>query len=285
MAVYTTELIEKIQEDRLKGLLHDKRIFYRNQDGLRNSNIFFNVTQEERIEFARCYADPIYFIETYCYIKTPDGYKHVNLYDYQKDIIEKYQNNRFNIIKNSRQTGLTTIISLLSLWVAMFRYKRNILIMCNKMMEGVSIINRIKEMYIQMPFFLKQGIVSYNQKSLHFENNCRIMATVSNKEYASSMSIHDFFINDYAYINPYTLTGIFPTVASNKSNVFIHSTPNGYNQFYDLYTGAVKGENAFVATNVYWWQVPGRGEEWKDEQIKILGKKLFSQEYDLQFVV
>lgn len=70
-----------------------------------------------------------------------------------------------------------------------------------------------------------------------------------------------------------------------NSRIFIQSAPNGINKFYELFTGAEQGTNSFIPTRVYCWQVPGRDEKWKENEIRMLGSlKLFMQEYELSFI-
>ena len=58
------------------------------------------------IEAAKCSTDPIYFIENYCRIISLDeGIIPFKLYDYQKDMIDMYVNNRFSLTLTARQMG------------------------------------------------------------------------------------------------------------------------------------------------------------------------------------
>ena len=59
-----------------------------------------------RDEYAKCVADPAYFMKKYCYIQHPIRGKILfKLYPYQETVLEEYQANRFNIVLKSRQTG------------------------------------------------------------------------------------------------------------------------------------------------------------------------------------
>ena len=61
-------------------------------------------------ELLRCGKDPSYFINTYAKITHPQrGLIPFKLYDFQKDAIENFQSNRFNIILKARQLGISTI--------------------------------------------------------------------------------------------------------------------------------------------------------------------------------
>ena len=65
---------------------------------------------------------------------------------------------------------------------------------------------------------------------------------------------------------------IMPTVSSMEGfKDCYHSTPNGYNKYYDLWQGAVDGTNSFNPIRVDWWQVPGRDDAWRDKMIHDCG--------------
>lgn len=73
-----------------------------------------------------------------------------------------------------------------------------------------------------------------------------------------------------------------------NSKIFIVSSPNGYNKFAKLLFDAERKEgdpkkNMYNPNRIYWWEVPGRDEAWKQKEIANLGSEYFDQEYDLQF--
>lgn len=254
-----------------------KHILYRNVDGFKNSNLIVALSPEEKVEYVKCASDPVYFIETHCDIK---------LRDYQKDIIEKFQKNRFNIVMNSRQTGMTTIIMLLMLWILMFNANKNIMLVVNKLLSGADSMNKLQTLYRKLPFYLKPGVLNYSKSHIIFDNECRLSVCPTSKEYAVGYSTDYFFIQDYAFINPNVLSSLFPTLTQNyNSRVFIQSSPNGFNSFYELFTNAERNLNSFIPTRIYWWQVPGRDEAWKEKEIRNLGSlESFLQEYELLFI-
>jgi hypothetical protein len=63
-------------------------------------------TPELMVEFNKCKNDPIYFAERYIKIVHVDkGLIPIRLYDYQEEIIEKFQGNRNVIVLTGRQQG------------------------------------------------------------------------------------------------------------------------------------------------------------------------------------
>jgi hypothetical protein len=69
-----------------------------------SANIYYTETQ--LLEWIKCSKDPIYFLTKYVKIvSVDDGVIPFTLWDYQKDVIKTYQNNRFVISMQSRQSG------------------------------------------------------------------------------------------------------------------------------------------------------------------------------------
>ena len=57
-----------------------------------------DITKEQVTEYIKCNQDPVYFIETYVRITSIDvGEIPFDMYDYQKDMVNNYSKNRFNI--------------------------------------------------------------------------------------------------------------------------------------------------------------------------------------------
>lgn len=100
---------------------------------------------------------------------------------------------------------------------------------------------------------------------------------------------NNFDVHNCAFINNYDdfSNSIIPTISSSKtSKIIMSSTPKGLNHWYDLWKQAENGQSAFKNFKVEWWEIPGRDENWKEEQIKTLkgGKRAFAQEYACEFL-
>lgn len=80
-------------------------------------------------------------------------------------------------------------------------------------------------------------------------------------------------------------TSTWPTISSGKHSRFIIvSTPNGKNHFYDFWKGAIDGTNDYYPLEVNWWDVPGRDEQWKKDQLKTMSEEQFNVEYGNSFL-
>ena len=79
---------------------------YKGNINLKRINQEIDWTPELVSEYMKCSEDPIYFIETYMkIINVNDGLVNFKLYDYQKEMLIGFKENRFNIITTARQAG------------------------------------------------------------------------------------------------------------------------------------------------------------------------------------
>jgi hypothetical protein len=149
-----------------------------------------------------------------------------------------------------------------------FNNLKGVMIVANKANTVIEIIDKIKSIYKLLPFFLKVGIVNWTNRTMTFDNGCRIKSEARTKEPSIGFTIDFLYMDEFAHI-PNNISGHFyrsvvPTVSSiNNSKIVVTSTPNGKNLFYTLVDGAErpKGDplkNRYTAMRVYWWQVPGR---------------------------
>lgn len=93
-----------------KSILNDaminKNSSFHGNPLLKSSRENVALTKEHLIELKKCSEDPIYFAEHYAKIIDIDkGLIPVQLYPYQRDIINGLKDNRMNIILSCRQSG------------------------------------------------------------------------------------------------------------------------------------------------------------------------------------
>jgi hypothetical protein len=264
--------------------------FHENDPELRKGQILFEYTEWELEEMRKCAEDVVYFADKYCKVMTDDGIQKINLRDYQVQILDQYQTHRKNIFVSPRQSGKTITSSIFLLWYLLFNFEKNAMIMANIGDTAAELMDKIKVIMKGLPFFLKPGLIVYNVMTMKFDNGCRIMAKTTTKTSSIGYTIHMLYMDEFAHINPNFINqffkSVYPTISSSQiSRVIITSTPNGMNKFWELYKGAIEGENEFNPIRVEWWQIPNRDEEWKRREIAALGSEEdFNQEYGCQFL-
>jgi hypothetical protein len=223
---------------------------------------------------------------------TPNGMAQIKLFDFQKEVLKNYQENRFNILFTSRQVGITSLMSLIFLHYMTFNIDKTITCMDIINKYNKQFLEKIKNSYQCLPFFLKQGIIKWSNRILEFENGCRIFTMTSGKNLAIGCNIDNFFISNFSRIKHKKIIydSLIPIITAIKNTKFIiQSGPNGYDFFYELVLGSERFEgdpdkNIFKTQRIYWWQVPGRDEKWKEEMIKLYGIEVWHEEFDLNFV-
>jgi hypothetical protein len=289
--IYNTQLVETLTRLVETGII-PKPSCYKDSDlTLKSPNLKFEYTHEEVIEIMRCKNDIVYFAETYCKVRDlSTGELHnIVLRDYQKELLENFQNERFNITQSSRQTGITLMHAIEALHSFTFFEDMCIQILDVKACNAIEKLQKIKELQASLPFYMKRGIISNEAKKLVNDHGSRIMAGCYTKNTIIGYNIHQLHIDNFAYLHPEVAQTLYRTLfpvmmASSKSKIIISSTPNGVNHFYELIKKAENDENEFKTQRIYWWQVPGRDKVWKEQEIKNLGsEELFNQEYNLKF--
>lgn len=269
--IFTSDLVDEMTDKINDGIVLKRyqNPWLKSEVGLKRSGISFKMTDYEQQEYIKCALDIHYFTEKYCKVKTEDGsIDNIKLRDYQIEMLDNFVNNRFNILMASRQVGKTISASIFMLHTILFNNDKNIMIVANKGDTAVEIVDKIKSIYTLLPFFIKPGIKTWNQKSLTFDNGCRFKTSARTKTPAIGFTIDVLYLDEFAHIpsniiEPY-YTAAFPTVSAVlNSKIIITSTPNGMNLFHKLLTDAERPDgdplkNNYKAMRVYWHQVPGR---------------------------
>ncbi len=286
------KLLEKIH--RGEAIKRSEQIFFRNCENTLDANVTVLLTKEEQIEWSKCEHDIEYFIEKYCNIYNNS----ICLRSFQKEWIKHYIDNRYSIFMTSRQSGYSIIIACIHLHSLIFNKYSKILLLANKSDTSSELLDKVYKLYLRIPYFLKPGLIYKNSKSIKFSDGNTIKAFSSsflrnlpNIEYTPNIiSFLDYSKWPTESISN-GLRTLIPMVAAFKnSKIIINSKPSGLNHFYDLVNNSERKDgdplkNNYKTIKTYWWEVDGRGQAWKDEQIKMLGStEEFNQEYDLQFV-
>ena len=279
MKAYTTEKIDRILgQDDYSAF---KNVTYRLDKGFRKPGLKFSHTFEELQEYAACKNDPIYFMEKYCehYDNIKGKRSKIVLRPYQKTIINNYFKHNLVINAVSRQVGMTTVVALLIVYEMIFSDKKIALVHRKFTISGEK-IQKVRDFYRSVPYFLKPGVKASSAQVFELENGSSVNG-FSDRAFPRGLKFSSTFFDDAAFIENLE---VFTESFQQSDKVFLSSVPNGPNFFRELFIKAVSGENDFVPCGVYWWEVPGRDEVWKMKEIENLGSDSFRQEYELGFL-
>ena len=144
-----------------------KNISYLGNPNLKKKNIPISFTQEQVDEFILCKDDPVYFIKNYIKIVTVDeGLVDFELWDFQEEMINKFNSDRFVICKMPRQTGKSTTIIAYLLHYVLFNEDVKVAILANKGVTARELLSRLQLAYEHLPLWLQQGVVEWNKANI-----------------------------------------------------------------------------------------------------------------------
>jgi hypothetical protein len=236
-------------------------------------------------EYLKCAEDPIYFAKKYIKIVHVDrGLIPLDMYDYQKEIVEKITNNRRVAVLTARQSGKTTTAVAMILHYILFNEFKTVAILANKGDAAMEVLARIKLAYEALPKWLQQGIEEWNKRNIALENGCQVLAGTTTSSAIRGKAISFLYLDEVAFIEGYDefFASVYPTISSGESTkLLMTSTPNGLNHFWKTCKGAEEGTNGYEFVKVMWYDVPGRDEKWRKETIESLDhdEEKFNQEY------
>jgi hypothetical protein len=185
----------------------------------------------------------------------------------------------------------TISAAIVMLHFVLFENDKSVMIVANKGKTVKEIVKKVKDIYKLVPYFLKKGVMNWNEMSISFDNGSRILSENRTKEPSIGFAIDFLYLDEFAkvpanIIEPY-YGAVVPTVSSiNNSKIIITSTPDGFNLFHDLLIDAERDEddplkNQYNPMRVYWNQVEGR----MDVRLLPLAYKLKTHEITMDTIL
>lgn len=299
--VWSTKSLHMAVDAITKGLPLKVNPFIGNNTKLLKPELVFKRTEEEISEYVHCMQDICYFAEK-CYVMTPEGLKRIKLRDYQVRYLRHLESNRFSIYLAARQSGKSVVTAIYCLWKILFNVDKQGLILSKSGAAGVDLLKKIKDMFLNLPYYLKPGIYKWNQTSIAFDNNSTIGTEAFSQTAGLGKTINFLILDEFAWCPPNETElfymNIIPTITTMPdSNVCIMSTQNGFNFFHTIWVGANetgKKWNGYAPFKTDWYEVPNynmekhcwekRDEAWKQKMIGVLGGEAnFYYQYGTNF--
>jgi hypothetical protein len=266
--------------------------FFQGNEKLLGKNAKIAWTSEMIEENKACSRNIIHFAERHFYIITDEGKEKIKLRNFQKEMLRGFKRDPRNVVLSSRQSGKTTTVTVYALWKACFNDHYKIAIVANKGDTAKQILARIKLALEGLPIYLKPGVVSWRKDGVELDNGSSIIISSTSVSSIRGSSVHCLILDEMAHCPNELMQelwqSIIPTIsASKKGEIIAISTPNGANKenkFYQLYLETQKKDSIWKLHRVDWWEIPGRDENWKVQEIKTLGSlDFFRQEYENVF--
>lgn len=251
-----------------------------------------NLSSEQVRTLARVVQDVFYFSLFIFVVHPVRGKVRFELYPYQKSVLYQFVKDRFNIILKFRQAGITELISMYCLWLAMYHPNKKINIISIKDTTAKKVLKKIKYMYKNLPSYLQVPIINgrtgeYGSASMiEFNNGSFIESIPTSSEAGRSESLSLLVIDEAAIVRwaDQIWAAAFPTLSTGGSAI-VNSTPYGIGNFYhSKWVDAIAGGNEFTPIRLYWKMHPERDINWYNQMSTALGPKRTAQEIDGDFL-
>lgn len=228
-------------------------------------------------------------------INNPQTHKEFpfDLWDFQEELLETFESNDRVIILKPRQIGVSWLISMYSLHLALFENHTNVLIIAQNQLYSQRILQRVKFINDRLPEWLSQPVLNSNLSKIEFKSSRHesvIQALPATEDAGRSETATLVICDEWAY-HPYARKNweaLAPTIegegpGSVRGRFIGISTANGLGNFY--YENWKRSEhpgsewkNVFLPFSVH----PARREKgwWEEAQARWEGDpKKFPQEY------
>jgi intein/homing endonuclease len=185
------------------------------------------LSSEEIKILAKVSKDIFYFSHFIWVINPVLGRVRFDLYPYQKSVLYNFLKERFNIILKFRQAGITELISMYCLWLAMYHSNKKINIISIKDTIAKKVLKKIKFMYKNLPWYLQTPIINgrtgeYGSAStMEFSNGSIIESIPTSDQAGRSESLSLLVIDEAAIVRwaAQIWAAAFPTLSTGGSAI------------------------------------------------------------------
>lgn len=181
------------------------------------------------------------------------------------------------------------VSAIFIVWYMLNNYDKTIVCTSATGEKVKELLDKIDTILLHLPFYMKLGVEIDNVTKKKYDNGCKLLGETATDIAGAGNTASLLYCDEFALIDAEVLkvfySAVFPTLSASKtSKMIITSTARGLNLFATLYNDAVSGKNYLNPIRTDWWEVEGRDEEWKRQEIANLGsEEMFNQEYGNQF--
>lgn len=227
-------------------------------------------------EYAKSIRDPIYAIETFLktFDKTQEGYVPFKLFPRQKQIVNAYEEHRYNLVTKPRQAGISTTTQAYMAVKAAFADPDNpevVLCIANKLKLSQKFLKGIKDYLKQLPRWLwgeeyygseeaeKKSIFVVDSKiEIHLPNGSQIIAVATSEDALRGYTPTYLVFDEAAFIeNGDAVYTAAMSSISTGGKVILISTPNGMDPlYYKTYEQSKSKKNEYHIVEMRWFEDP-----------------------------
>ena len=248
----------------------------------------YKLTRDQILkEIVKSGKDPVYFINNYAKISHPmRGLIAFNTYDFQTNLLQDFNDYRFNVILKARQLGISTITAAYVAWMMMFHRDKNVLVIATKFSTAANLVKKVKAIHKNLPDWMKIAEIEIdNRTSFELTNGSQIKASSTSGDAGRSEALSLLVIDEAAHVEGLDelWTGLYPTLSTGGRCIAL-STPNGVgNWFHQTCMDADLEKNDFHLVTLPWNVHPDRDQEWFDKETKNMSRRQIAQELECNF--
>lgn len=210
------------------------------------------------------------------------------MWDWQPGLLELWARERKVCILKARQLGVSWLVAVYVVWVALFRPHSRILLISTDQRESDKLLEKVKFVIRTLPEWLRPpaSLMTTNTRLVRFGHlDSEIEALPSTGKVGRSRTASVVILDEHAHQDQDSAiwTAIKPAVE--RGQVLSISTGNGLGPLHTrLYKAAVSGKGGgFVPVFIPWDAHPDRDEEWRErerEEFRLSAEpRMFEQEY------
>lgn len=236
------------------------------------------------LEIAKCIKDPIYAIESYLttFDQTQKGFVNFKLFPKQKELVDAYKRERFNIVMKPRQAGVsTTTAAYIAVMTALAdpNSPQRVLILANKQETAIEFLKKVKDFTSQLPTWMNVWAPpgsdgnwfdpeKNSAKHYRLRNGSEVKAVATSMDALRGYTPTLLVMDEAAYIEggEEVYSAAQPALSTGGRAILI-STPNGMDPlYYKTYMAAAtkeKTNNPFNIVEMRWFQDPRYNKDMK----------------------
>ncbi len=269
-----------------------------------------NLSEYQLSELAKCYNDPIYFIENYCWIELKEQAKIIpaHLFEYQREILTWLVEGKSGLVLKSRRVGASTVVALYLAWLINFRRGVNALLISRKETEAIKLLDKVKFSFYNVrkrdtDDFAMAEDASWMLNPVAVRNQ-QLFATgwydddgnlLSKSEIASLTTTSDtgrgdsatfIFLDEMAFIDDQEGISRSARLTTTRGGYWLAvSTPNGVgDKFYEWCMRAERGENKTYNFRRVHWSEAEMTQEMIDNATEGFDEASVLQEMEMEFI-
>lgn len=208
----------------------------------------------------------------------------LKLYEYQKQMLLDIEKNKFTIIKQSREMGISTVMAIYISNLVLNNSNKTVLAILNSCNCAEMFLDKIKMILTNTNAKFSKS----NKREIVLKNGSKIISKQSQIDAGKGYAADLIFMEHFEYIkdSKYIFPSIYPTIyARDNAKFIINSTPLYKDDlYYQLWTKALNKENEFKPINIHWSQNPALDNKWYKKRCEILNDDSIKTELDGEFI-